>query len=33
MGKITQEGWQTVDGDYIYCVPNEMILEKIQSLL
>jgi hypothetical protein len=33
LGKITQEGWQPVEGDYIYCAPNEMVLEKIQAIL
>lgn len=33
LGKITQEAWEPVEGDYIYCAPGEMILEKIQSIL
>lgn len=33
MGKIKSDSWQTVDGDYIYCAPSEMLLEKIKSLI
>lgn len=33
LGKIAQESWQPVEGDYIYCAPGEMVLEKIQSVL
>jgi hypothetical protein len=33
MGKITQESWQPVEGDYIYCAPNEMVLEKLKDIL
>lgn len=33
LGKIAQESWQPVEGDYIYCAPGEMVLEKIESVL
>ncbi len=33
MGKIKSDNWQTVDGDYIYCAPSEMVMEKIKSLV
>ncbi|MBS3732827.1 MAG: hypothetical protein KGY42_07960 [Desulfobacterales bacterium] len=31
LGKITQENWQPVAGNYIYCAPSETVLEKIKS--
>lgn len=33
MGKIVQDSWQPVEGDYIYCAPTEMIIDKISSAL
>lgn len=33
IGKIKSDGWNRVDGDYIYCAPGEMLIEKLQSLL
>ena len=33
LGKIKSKGWDTVDGDYIYCAPTEILLEKVKSLL
>lgn len=33
MGKIIQDTWQPVEGDYIYCAPTEMIVEKIKKAL
>jgi hypothetical protein len=31
MGKIVQDIWQPVEGDYIYCAPTEIIVEKIKN--
>ncbi|MBN1907211.1 MAG: hypothetical protein JW927_19180 [Deltaproteobacteria bacterium] len=33
LGKIEQDEWQTVDGNYIYCAPTEMIVEKFKGAL
>ena len=33
MGKIVQDSWQSVDGDYIYCAPTEIIVDKIRNAL
>jgi hypothetical protein len=33
VGKIKSDKWHRVDGDYIYCAPGEMIIEKLRSLL
>lgn len=31
LGKISQDKWQQVQGDYIYCAPTEMVLGRIKS--
>ena len=33
MGKLAQDSWQPVEGDYIYCAPTEMIVDKIRNAL
>ncbi len=33
LGKIKSKGWNPVEGDYIYCAPTEMLLEKIKDLM
>ena len=33
LGKIAQDEWQPVDGNYIYCAPTEVIADKIKSAL
>jgi hypothetical protein len=33
LGKIKSDGWNPVDGDYIYCAPTELLLEKVKSLI
>jgi hypothetical protein len=33
LGKIASESWKPVEGDYIYCAPTEMIIDKIKSAL
>ncbi|MBU4053416.1 MAG: hypothetical protein KKA41_03545, partial [Proteobacteria bacterium] len=33
LGKVSSDSWNPVEGDYIYCAPTEMILEKIKSAL
>ncbi|MBN2420476.1 MAG: hypothetical protein JXL81_13890, partial [Deltaproteobacteria bacterium] len=33
LGKLTQEEWQPVEGNYIYCAPTEVIADKIKSAL
>lgn len=33
LGKITQDEWQPVEGNYIYCAPTEIISGKIRSAL
>ncbi len=33
LGKIKNEGWNPVDGNYIYCAPTEILIEKIKSLI
>ncbi len=33
LGKIKSKGWQPVDGDYIYCAPTEILIEKVKNLL
>ncbi len=33
LGKIEQDEWQTVDGNYIYCAPTELLIEKFKGAL
>ena len=33
LGKIESQEWKLVEGDYIYCAPTEMLIEKIKGLL
>ncbi|MBU1344684.1 MAG: hypothetical protein KKE44_11820 [Proteobacteria bacterium] len=33
IGKIESEEWKPVEGDYIYCAPTEMLIEKIKGLI
>ena len=33
MGKISQDQWQPVEGNYIYCAPSEVIADKLKSAL
>jgi hypothetical protein len=33
LGKIEQDEWQTVDGNYIYCAPKEILIEKFKGAL
>lgn len=33
LGRLTQDAWQPVQGDYIYCVPAETIVNKIRNAL
>ncbi len=33
LGKIKSKGWSKVEGDYIYCAPSEILLNKVKDLL
>jgi len=33
LGKIKSKGWSPVEGDYIYCAPTEILLEKVKDLM
>jgi hypothetical protein len=33
LGKIEQDEWQTVDGNYIYCAPKEILIKKFKGAL
>jgi hypothetical protein len=33
LGKIEQDEWNTVDGNYIYCAPTEVLIEKFKGAL
>ncbi len=33
LGKIKSKGWNIVEGDYIYCAPTEILLNKVKDLL
>ncbi len=33
LGKIADNRWRPVEGDYVYCAPTELLLNKLQDLL
>jgi hypothetical protein len=33
LGKIKSNKWESFEGDYIYCAPTEILLDKVKSLL